>query len=255
MPCKLPFSFCSVRHGAVKGYLNKRLCPLLPAVTKTMLTGSQRSIHHQLGFNSRRPPWSIFPITVSCTSSTPSNQSWQRHSSSQRRTSTTNLKAVQNCRNLYLGTLQESYLKYLLSFFQPLFGKWARAPPSNSGGNRAYSLPRQGESFERILSLSTLSFIYPFYLFIYLLDLNFSSRWSCDQLSVNKNSSLFEKIVNSQRPQRLPKIRRISYWKHNSYHPVTLKWLSIQTLVKLKKKTNCRKIFPYALWGSFPFYS
>ena len=191
MPCKLPFSFCSVRHGAVNGYLNKRLCPLLPAVTKTMLTGSQRSIHHQLGFNSRRPPCSIFPITVSCTSSTPSNQSWQRHSSSQRRTSTTNLKAVQNCRNLYLGTLQESYLKYLLSFFQPLFGKWARAPPSNN---------------------------------------YFSSRWSCDQLSVNKNSSLFEKIVSSQRPQRLPKIRRISYWKHNSYHPVTLKWLSIQTL-------------------------
>ena len=52
MPCKLPFSFCSVRHGAINGYLNKRLCPLLPAVTKTMLTGSQRSIHQQLGFPS-----------------------------------------------------------------------------------------------------------------------------------------------------------------------------------------------------------
>ena len=65
MPCKLPFSFCSVRHGAINGYLNKRLCPLLPAVTKTMLTGSQRSIHQQLGFNSGRPPSSIFLATVS----------------------------------------------------------------------------------------------------------------------------------------------------------------------------------------------
>ena len=65
MPSKLPFSFCSVRHGAINGYLNKRLCPLLPAVTKTMLTGSQRSIHQQLGFNSGRPPSSIFLATVS----------------------------------------------------------------------------------------------------------------------------------------------------------------------------------------------
>ena len=120
MPCKLPFSFCSVRHGAVNGYLNKRLCPLLPAVTKTMLTGSQRSIHHQLGFNSKRPPCSIFPITVSCTSSTSSNQSWQRHSSNQRRTTTTKLwKKAVHYRNLYLGTLQESYLKYLPSLLFP----------------------------------------------------------------------------------------------------------------------------------------
>ena len=145
MPCKLPFSFCSVRHGAVNGYLNKRLCPLLPAVTKTMLTGSQRSIHHQLGFNSRRPPCSIFPITVSCISSTPSNQSWQRHSSNQRRTSTTNLWKKRYTIGIYISVHYRNriWVTYPVCSFQPQFGKWARAPPSISGGNRAYS-PRRG---------------------------------------------------------------------------------------------------------------
>ena len=97
MPCKLPFSFCSVRHGAINGYLNKRLCPLLPAVTKTMLTGSQRSIHQQLGFNSGRPPSSIFLATVS----------------------------------MSVHFKNHIWSIYPASYFHPLLEKWARAhPPS-----------------------------------------------------------------------------------------------------------------------------
>ena len=112
MPCKLPFSFCSVRHGAINGYLNKRLCPLLPAVTKTMLTGSQRSIHQQLGFNSGRPPSSIFLATVSMSV---------------------------HFKNHMWGT-------YPVSYFNPLFEKWARAHPPSPRVRRKSSLQSQAGS-------------------------------------------------------------------------------------------------------------
>ena len=175
MPCKLPFSFCSVRHGAINGYLNKRLCPLLPAVTKTMLTGSQRSIHQQFGFNSGRPPSSIFLATVS----------------------------------MSVHFKNHIWSTYPASYFHPLFEKWARAhPPSQRvRRNRKSSLQSQAGSKvgvwkvfpakENRLSgfspyLWCIFFIYLFIVF-YLLDLNLRISWSRDQLSVNTKTVRFWK--------------------------------------------------------------
>ena len=149
MPCKLPFSFCSVRHGATNGYLNKRLCPLLPAVTKTMLTGSQRSIHQQFGFNSGRPPSSIFLATVS----------------------------------MSVHFKNHIWSTYPASYFHPLFEKWARAhPPSQRvRRNRKSSLQSQAGSKVGVWQVfpakeNRLSGFAPYllcilfiYLFIYLL--------------------------------------------------------------------------------------
>ena len=178
MPCKLPFSFCSVRHGAINGYLNKRLCPLLPAVTKTMLTGSHRPIHQQLGFNSGQPPSSIFLATVS----------------------------------MSVHFKNHIWSTYLVSYFHLLFEKWARDPPSpRVRRNRKSSLQSQAESEvgvwqvfpakENRLSgfspyLLCILFIYLFiYLFIvfYLLNLHLRISWSRDQLSVNTKTVRFWK--------------------------------------------------------------
>ena len=173
MPCKLPFSFCSVRHGAINGYLNKRLCPLLPAVTKTMLTGSQRSIHQQLGFNSGRPPSSrqspcrytlriIYevptrpPISTRCSRNEPAL-----------------ILPHRECAGI---------------------------------GNRAFS-PRQGLKLEfgksspprRIvwadfLHICCVSFLFIYLIIVfYLLDLNLRISWSRDQLSVNTKTVRFWK--------------------------------------------------------------
>ena len=64
----IPSCLRSVWQGGVKGYLNNRLCPLLPAVTKIILTGSQRSIQYQqistYSFSPKRTPYLISSQTT-----------------------------------------------------------------------------------------------------------------------------------------------------------------------------------------------